>query len=143
MRSGTFAVALAAAVIVGGIAFAFIRNAGVANVVKPTAPPESGVQPSAGDVVHVDDLAANPQQFAGRVVLKGAVAGVNRSESVFGVIDAREFERCGVVTCAANTLPVKYAGALPEPKTIVRITGSVAQEDKGLVIEATQVEVVP
>jgi len=143
MKSSTVAVALAATVIVVGITFAFIRNPEVANVVAPTTAPAPGEQPSPGNVVHVDDLAANPRQYAGRIVLKGAVAGVNQAEKVFGVIDAREFERCGVVTCAANTLPVKYAGVLPEPKTIVKITGSVVQEDKGLVIEAVQVELLP
>ena len=59
---------------------------------------------------------------------------------VFGVIDAGEFESCGVLTCSKNTVPVKFKGELPQLKTIVDITGKMIQSKNGRIIEAIRVE---
>ncbi len=62
---------------------------------------------------------------------------------MFGVIDFREFESCGTLSCAKTVLPVRFSGALPEPKAVVEIAGSLVRGKKGLLIEAKSVEVMP
>ena len=138
MRSGTTAVALAGLVVVVGIAFAFVRDAGDAVVGATPA----GLEGS-GEAVHVDDLGDNPEKFKSEIVLRAVVSAVRESEGVFAVIDSREYETCGVLTCAKHTLPVQFSGELPWPRTVVEITGEVVKSDKGLVFAARRVNCVP
>ncbi len=139
MKSGIIAVVLAGLVVIGGIAYAFHRTGDkpVDGVVAVTANPRGSTE-----VVNVDDLAGNPKGFQGEFLLRGAVAGVRKTDGVFAVVDSREFESCGVLTCALNTIPVKFDGELPAPRTIVKITGRVVQGEKGLIINAASVEAV-
>ncbi len=141
MRTGTVAVVSAGVVVVAGIGFAFLHDRG--RVVIEESPSTAKLA-RPNEVVQVDALAENPDRFKGEIVLRAAVAGVNAPEKVFGVIDAREFETCGRVDCdEEEILPVQFAGNLPKPKTIVRITGRVARNDKGLIFEARRVEQEP
>ncbi len=139
MKSGIIAVILAGIVVIGGIAYAFHRTGDkpVDGVVAVTANPRGS-----SEVVNVDDLAKKPEDFKGEFVLRGAVAGVRKTDGIFAVVDAREFESCGVLTCAINTIPVKFDGELPAPKSIVEITGRVIQGEKGLIINAEHVKAV-
>ncbi|MFV1994425.1 MAG: hypothetical protein ACC661_03220 [Verrucomicrobiales bacterium] len=137
---GTIAVILAGIVVIAGIAYSFIREK---DAPVDTEPPVTTKPDTSSRIVHVDDLAKNPEDFKGEIVLRAVVVGVKESEEVFGVIDSREFESCGVLTCAKNTLPVKFSGDLPEPKTVVQVTGRMIQGEKGLIIEAKRVEVAP
>ncbi|VAX31227.1 hypothetical protein MNBD_NITROSPIRAE03-1148 [hydrothermal vent metagenome] len=139
MKSGIIVVVLAGIVVMGGIAYAFHRTGDrpVNEVVAVTANPHG-----LSEVVYVDDLAKKPEDFKGELVLRGAVAGVSKTNGVFAVVDSREFESCGVLTCALNTIPVKFDGELPEPKTIVEITGRVIRGENGLIINAESVKAV-
>lgn len=139
MKSGQVIMILAGLVVAGGMAFAFLRDrAGLS--IQPAAAESDASMPK---VVHVDELAAEPNKFNGEFVLRAVVAGVKESEGVISVIDSREFESCGVLTCAENYLPVKLGGKLPQPKTIVELTGHVIKSDKGLLFEASRLDVVP
>ncbi len=139
MKSGIIAVLLASIVVIGGIAYAFHRtdDSSIEKAVAVTAETHE-----LAGVVHVDDLAKKPEDFKGEFVLRGVVAGVRKIDGIFAVIDSREFKTCGVLTCAINTIPVKFDGELPGSKTIVEITGRVVQSEKGLIISARRVEVV-
>ena len=141
MKTGTIVVTLAGVIVVAGITFAFLRDQPMVVVQEPS----SAVQPTvANELVQVDALAENPDHFKGEIVLRAAVAGVNEAEKVFGVIDAEEFETCGRVDCCEkDILPVKFAGKFPKPKTIVRITGRVTHNEKGLIFDAKRVEPEP
>jgi hypothetical protein len=146
VRTGTIVVTLAGVVVVAGIGFAFLRDQPEVAVeesladIEPTTPIEVALAVT-NEFVQVDALAENPDQFQGEFVLRAAVAGVNEAEKVFGVIDAREFESCGRVDCCKeDILPIKFAGKFPKPKTIVRITGRVTRNEKGLIFEANRVE---
>lgn len=143
MKSGTIVVGLAAVITAAGIGYAFIRDRQVASAQEGATPRASSAELASDDIPGVDDVAATPEKFKGEILLRGVVAGVNQAEGVFGVIDVREYEACGVVTCAANTLPVRSAGKLPAVKTVVQITGRIVRAEKGLLIEATRVEVQP
>ena len=140
MRTGTIVVILAGVVVVAGITYSFIHNRNVSVDNEPSVAVKPDVS---SEVIHVDDLSKNIESFKGVIVLRAVVAGVKKSEGIFGIIDSREFESCGVLTCAENILPVRFAGELPEPKAVVVVTGRVVQNEKGLIIEAERVEVMP
>ena len=134
MKSGTVTVLVAGLVAVSGITYAFLRGEGA-------SAPVAEAQTPAGIPVEVDDLADHPERYTGEVTLRAAVARVNRSKGVISVIDAREFESCGSVECARHYVPVKVDGPLPEPKTVVTLVGRVTRSEKGLVFEASRLEV--
>ena len=139
MKAGHVALTLAGLVLAGGIIYGLMRDS-VGLAVQPAA-----AEADAGSrkVVQVDELAAKPEEFKGEFVLRAVVAGVKESEGVISVIDSREYESCGVLTCAENYLPVKPTGKLPQPKTVVELTGRVVKSDKGLLFEASRLDVVP
>jgi len=139
MKSGIVTVGLASVVIVAGISYAFVSG----NQNPPRAIVSASITPdSAVKVVNVDELALESGNFTGEFVLRGVVAGVRETEGLLALIDSREFEACGVLTCADNTLPVRYAGPLPTPGTMVEVTGRIVRNERGLVINATQIQVV-
>ena len=150
MKSGIIAVVSAGVVLAGGIAYAFVNNTdrgvvvSAVNAEEPAAATDAPTSPDertqAVEVMHVDELAAAPENFPNEVTLRAVVSGVNESQGVFSVIDTREYEACGVLSCAKFYLPVRYEGELPTPKTLLQITGQVVRSEKGLVFEASQVE---
>ncbi len=137
MKSGKISVAIAGIVVAGGIYYAFRRSEGKPGPLAVVQKTKETVKP-----VYVDELAKNPEKFPGEFVLRGLVAGVKKSAGVFGLVDSREFELCGVVTCSKNIIPVKFNGKLPLPETTVNITGRMIQGKKGRIIAARRVELV-
>lgn len=153
MKSRHFVVALATVVVVGGVVFAFMREAPTesspnAAATGPTlaSVTEAAVattsDEAAPQAVHVDDLTVHPDDHTGPVLIRGIVAGVNQQENVVALIDAREFEACGTVACATNYLPVRVTGTLPEPLSLVQITGEVVKGTNGLEVRADALETV-
>lgn len=96
--------------------------------------------PVKASALGVATLMGEPEKHRGPVLVEGVVAKVFPKEQKLGVIDADEFRRCGTVTCAAEILPVKWAGALPEPKSFVRIEGEIRKGAAGLEFVARSVE---
>jgi hypothetical protein len=146
MKSAPIILTLAALVIVGGIGYGFLRDqeSGRTQELAASEKPSAldAVEAKNRPVIEIDDFVAKPESFSGEIVLKAVVAGVTEDASVFGVIDAREFEECGVLSCAKNVVPVKFNGEIPALETIVNITGEVVRRDEGLVFEAKAVDVV-
>ena len=140
MKTRIATVIIAAVVVAAGITYSFVRDTHTAVGMKP--PVDAGPNVSS-KVVHVDELAKNPGDFKGEIVLQGVVAGVKKSEGVFGIIDSREFESCGILTCAENILPIKFDGKAPGLKAVVQVTGQVVRGENGLIVEAKRVEIVP
>lgn len=149
LRTGSLAVALASAVVVTGVAHAFTRAvpAAAESASPPLDPLPVAAAGEAADAdlreVHVDDLAKDPDAHRDRLRLRGVVAGVNQDAGVVGLIDAREFESCGTLTCAENVVPVRMAGELPPAKTLVLATGTLVEGETGLEFAADAVEVLP
>lgn len=159
MKSGNLVVALAGFVVVSGIAYAFASDKATpaavstsATVAEPCCSTGEGTpacvndatscEPKSGEAVHVDDLAAKPENYKGEIVLKAAVARVTKSKDVFAAIDYREFKKCHELDCAKHYLPVKFSGEIPKPETLVQTTGQVVKGEKGLVFEAKKLEVI-
>ena len=136
MNKGLILVIAAGFIVIAGISSSCISD-GKAEGEEPISSAKI-----AQKIINVDELAENPEAFQGDIVLHGVVAGVNKSKGVFGVIDAREFKSCGVLSCARFTLPVKYTKRAPELKSFVNISGRLTKDEKGMLVVARKVEVI-
>ncbi len=74
--------------------------------------------------------------------VEGVVSAVWPKQGRLGLIDAEEFKRCGVVTCAQMTLPVLWAGEMPLVASTVHVTGKVTKKGMRLMFEASGLETV-
>lgn len=77
-------------------------------------------------IIDVDNLAKDPEAYEGTIAVRGAVSFVYPSESSFIIIDLREYELCGKVTCAINHVQVSYSGELPKMRDKVLVIGEVS-----------------
>jgi hypothetical protein len=78
----------------------------------------------------VDDFMKNVDRYRGKVSLEGVVSTVAPEHQVVSLIDAKEFQACGVTTCAQLTMPVLWRGPMPAVGDLLRVEGQ-AQEIKG------------
>lgn len=95
-----------------------------------------------GPPIGVAALMRDAGKHKGPVLVEGVVAKVFPRAQKLGVIDTVEFRRCGVVTCAEEMLPVRWKGAMPEPKALVRMEGEVQKGPAGFEFVARSVETV-
>ena len=96
-------------------------------------------------IVNVDDFAADPGAYSGVIAISGVVSYIKPENAVFGIIDTREYELCGVVTCAANEIPIsvpssRFSGELPEVEDEVLVYGKIVNSADGYVLDALRVE---
>lgn len=96
-----------------------------------------------GPSVGVEELMRDVDSHKGEIVIEGVVSAVSASERRVALIDAAEFENCGVVTCAEYTLPVRWTGDLPAVKDLVRVRGSIGDDGGKLIFVATNAEKLP
>ncbi len=94
-------------------------------------------------VLDVSTLMREPEKHPGPVQVEGVVSRVYPEDQKLGLIDTGEFKRCGVITCADMVLPVRWAGAMPEPKAQVRLDGEVRKSGRGFEFVARSLETVP
>ncbi len=115
------------------VCLALTLSTGVAKAVEKAPPVKV-------PALSVATLMREADRHKGPVLVEGVVAKVFPKEQKLGVIDSDEFRRCGTVTCAAEILPVKWAGAMPEPTNFVRIEGEIRKGAAGLELVARSVE---
>jgi hypothetical protein len=137
MKKGSVMAVATWLIIISGIAYAFVVQTSMAGGTTQESPPAA-----ARKIIDVHELAANPKAFRGDITLRGVVAGVNKAQGVFGIIDAREFKSCGTLSCAVYTLPIKYSRKAPALKSLVTIRGRVVKSGKGMIIVARNVKAV-
>ncbi len=104
------------------LAFLLVFTIGQGLAAEVSAP----VQAASG----LDDFMKNVDRYKGKVSLEGVVSAVTPEQQAVSLIDAKEFQACGVTTCAQLTLPVQWRGPMPAVRDLVRVTGQ-AQEVKG------------
>ena len=76
----------------------------------------------------------------GPLELVGVVSATSEGEGLLGLIDCREFEECGITTCAELTLPVRWSGKMPREKETVRLRGEISEAGEKLVFVAATLE---
>ena len=92
--------------------------------------PAAEVASSPQVVSGVDDFMKNVDRYRGKVSLVGVVSAVAPERQAVALIDAKEFQACGVTTCAQLTLPVQWRGPMPAVGDLVRVEGQ-ARKIKG------------
>ncbi len=93
-------------------------------------------EPETGGTVGVDQLMKNVDKYRGSISVEGVVSAVSPRDHMLSLIDAQEFKRCRVTTCATLTLPVRWAGTMPSVKDQVRVEGEIKENRGKLVFEA-------
>jgi hypothetical protein len=88
----------------------------------------------------VDDFMKNVDRYRGKVSLEGVVSAVAPEQQAVSLIDAKEFQACGVTTCAPLTLPVQWRGPMPAVGALVRVEGQARQIKGKLRFVADKVE---
>jgi hypothetical protein len=105
------------------VAFLLVFNIGQGlPAVEATSSPQA--------VSGVDDFMKNVDRYRGKVSLEGVVSAVSPEQQAVSLIDAKEFQACGVTTCAQLTLPVQWRGPMPAVGALVRVEGQ-ARKIKG------------
>jgi hypothetical protein len=94
-------------------------------------------------VLEVSTFMREIDKQKGVVRVEGIVSAVFVKEQKLGLIDAAEFRRCGVVTCADMVLPVQWKGPMPEVKSLVRLEGVIRKNGEKLEFVAKSLEKVP
>jgi hypothetical protein len=107
-----------------------------------TGTEKEGLSPAVGSVpvLEVSALMREGDGHKGPVRVEGVVSRVFPKEQKLGLIDAAEFKRCGVVTCADLTLPVQWSGPMPEVKSLVRLEGEIQKSGQRLEFVAKSLE---
>jgi len=93
-------------------------------------------------VLEVSTVMREADNHKGAIRLEGVVSKVFPKEQRLGLIDSAEFKKCGVVTCADMVLPVRWNGAMPEAKSIVRLEGEIQKTGEKLEFVARSLEMV-
>lgn len=99
--------------------------------------------PTVERTLSVEQLMRDADVHKGEIVVEGVVSAVSESERRVALIDAAEYEHCGVVTCAEYTLPVRWTGELPVLKERLRVRGSIADDGGKFIFVAVATEKVP
>jgi hypothetical protein len=73
----------------------------------------------------VDDFMKNVDRYRGKVSLEGVVSAVAPEQQAVSLVDAKEFQSCGVTTCAQLALPVQWRGPMLAVGALVRVEGQV------------------
>lgn len=109
----------------------------------PESPPGAGAQSATeetGEVLGIETFMRNVDDHRGTVRVEGVVSAVVAADQALTLIDVAELERCGVVTCAPLSLPVRWNGPMPSVPDIVRLTGEVQDQHGKLVFMASTLE---
>lgn len=94
-----------------------------------------------GDILHVNQVGADPLAYNGTITVTGIMAGVsNNDPGIFGIYDIKELQ-CTTPNCNKLYVPVRYQGAMPKIGDEVRITGSFSKVQQGVVFTAEKLKV--
>ncbi len=94
-------------------------------------------------ILGVDAFMRHPEGYAGAVRVQGMVSAVSAADHTLALIDTQGCQDCGVTTCSRLQLPVRWEGALPVVRDMVRVTGGVKEINGKLLFIATALEKAP
>ena len=84
----------------------------------------------------VDEFMRSSDLPARPVTIEGVVSAVTEDSQMVALIDKQEAEKCGVLTCAILTLPVRWRGTMPQAGQVVLVRGQVENQTDGKVFVA-------
>jgi hypothetical protein len=110
-------------------------------MVLVSAPVWSAQQPVAAKSLSVNQLAAKPDAFVGKVAVVGRVAAATSGKG-FTLIDSVNCATCTTECLTDKTtkkIPFLWSGAAPLVKDVVRVDGILAKTAKGYTFTAERV----
>lgn len=96
----------------------------------------SGARDTGAAAVGVDDFMRHPERHPDQVEVEGVVSTVSSDGGFLTLIDASEYQECGVVNCASLSLPVRWDGEMPSIAERVRVGGHVQESSGKLFLQA-------
>ncbi|MBT0663105.1 hypothetical protein KI809_02225 [Geobacter pelophilus] len=106
-----------------------------------STPVWSAQQPLADKSLSVNQLAAKPDTFVGKVAVVGRVATATKGRG-FTLIDSSQCSTCATDCLTDKTtkqIPFIWGGAAPVVKDVVRVDGALAKTAKGYTFTAERV----
>lgn len=107
------------------------------------APSPAPATLSSPGVLQVDELMEHVDRHRGPVTVEGVVRSVSPETGALSLIDAGEFRECGTTECARWVLPVRWAGAMPAARDLVRLEGVVVESSGKLSFAAKALKASP
>lgn len=93
------------------------------------------------DTLHVNQVGADPLAYSGSITVTGIMAGVApENPAIFGMFDVKELQ-CNTPNCNKLYIPVRHLGTMPKPGDEIRVTGSFATVQGGLLLDAKSLKV--
>lgn len=86
----------------------------------------------------VDQLVKEGEHVTGPLTVSGMVRSASTSEGILTLIDAKEYEACGLSNCCLF-VPVRWRGDMPAVEARVSVTGTIEKSADGLVLVASAV----
>lgn len=89
----------------------------------------------------VNELAAKPEEFLGKVAVTGRVAATTPGKG-FILIDSAKCANCTTECLSDKTgkkIPTAWSGAAPKVTSVVRVDGTLAKTAKGYTLTAQKV----
>ena len=96
--------------------------------------------PSRPALLGVDEFMKYVDRYRDKVSLEGVVSAIVPEQQAVSLIDSKEFQACGVTTCAQLTLPVQWRGPLPAIGDLVKIEGQAQEVNGKLMFVADKLE---
>jgi hypothetical protein len=119
----------------------FLIIAAAVMVVVASAPAWSSQQPVTTKPLSINQLAAKPDAYVGKVAVVGRVASATPGKG-FTLIDSINCATC-TTECltdkATKKIPFLWSGAAPAVKDVVRVEGALAKTAKGYIFTAERV----
>ena len=115
----------------------FLIMRGDADVRQVGASPGSS---ATAEELDVELFMRDVDRFRGVVRVIGVVNTASDADHMLTLLDRREFEECGVTTCASLYLPVRWGGEMPSSGDTVRIKGKTQDEGGKFVFVAQFLE---
>lgn len=105
----------------------------------------SSVESKPVSIINVDDVVADPIAYDGVIGIRGIVSFVYPADSTFVIIDVKEYELCGVVTCAINEMsvmvpPDQYSGELPKVEDEVVVYSEIISQGDVYSLDISEVK---
>lgn len=99
---------------------------------------QSDTTASADSSISVDQLVKAGENLTSPLTVSGVVRSASASEDILTLIDAKEYETCGLSNCCLF-VPVRWTGDMPAIEAKVSVTGAIEKSPDGLVFVASAV----
>ena len=92
--------------------------------------------------VQVETILKSPGDFLDdAITIYGIVRQSIAEKHLFAIISEKEFKKCGITKCnAAEQLPVRYTGELPNVGDEIQVSGNIKKTEQGFIYEAGSIK---